>query len=102
MPRAPKICRRGGCNNTFPCKAHPVGWDANPTKMPDGWEATRRLVKARDSGRCVLCGDFGFEVDHIVPRSRGGGHGLPNLRLLCISCHKQKSDEEKNAWRSGK
>ncbi len=24
-----------------------------------------------------------IEVDHIVPRAKGGGHGQENLRLLC-------------------
>lgn len=28
-----------------------------------------------------------YDVDHIVPLVEGGGHGLDNLRLLCIGCH---------------
>ena len=40
-------------------------------------------------------GDFPFklfEVDHRVPRSRGGTDHLDNLQLLCSSCNRIKGD----------
>lgn len=32
-----------------------------------------------------------FDVDHVVPKSLGGRNELPNLRLLCIRCHKAET-----------
>lgn len=31
-------------------------------------------------------------IDHIVPRSRGGGHNLENLQLLHAKCHAMKDN----------
>ena len=33
-----------------------------------------------------------FEVDHIYPKSKGGGAQLTNLQLLCKPCHDAKGD----------
>ena len=46
---------------------------------------------------CNRCDSFidcwaDLEVDHIVPRSKGGGPQLTNLQLLCRQCHKDKRD----------
>lgn len=44
-------------------------------------------------GKCALSGrdlDMKFEVDHIVPRSRGGGDDLSNLRLVCKAANQAK------------
>lgn len=56
------------------------------------WSATRRLVMARDGGRCQLgipgvCTRIAQEVDHITPRGLGGGDELDNLRAVCKRCH---------------
>ena len=34
-----------------------------------------------------------FEVDHVVPRSKGGGNELANLQLLCAECNRSKGDD---------
>lgn len=47
----------------------------------------RREVRERDSGRCVLCGATGEEIDHID----GSGSDLENLQLLCKDCHRAKT-----------
>lgn len=100
MPRAPKKCPKVECHNRQPCPVHPMGWGAKKpgSEMPSDWNKLRRRVWARDVV-CVLCRAPGHSVDHVIPRSRGGGHSLDNLRLLCHDCHKKKSDEEKNFWR---
>lgn len=57
-------------------------------------------VADRAAGRCEYCRapeqvfNFTFEVEHIVPRSAGGGHHLDNLALACESCNLYKSDAE--------
>jgi 5-methylcytosine-specific restriction enzyme A len=63
------------------------------------WRRLRLMVLARQP----LCADpFGFhaadehievatEVDHIVPKSRGGRDVLVNLQGLCASCHSRKT-----------
>ena len=33
-----------------------------------------------------------FEVDHVVPQSRGGGNHIDNLQLLCGHCNRIKGD----------
>jgi len=57
-----------------------------------------RLVTATATlGRvCAGCGLFFtdrdiIEVDHIVPRSRGGRHDLTNMQALHRHCHDRKS-----------
>ena len=32
------------------------------------------------------------EVDHMIPRSRGGTDHIENLQLLCAHCNKTKGD----------
>jgi RNA-directed DNA polymerase len=50
----------------------------------------------RQAGKCGLCelkfkyGDL-WEVDHVVPTSRGGKNIQSNLRLLHRHCHDLKS-----------
>jgi hypothetical protein len=55
----------------------------------------RRLVFARDGGRCVVpgCGHWRFiDVHHRVPRSRGGMDRLENLVCLCTGHHRALHD----------
>jgi 5-methylcytosine-specific restriction endonuclease McrA len=71
-----------------------------PTYPPD-WELRRMLVFERAHGQCEFCrcsigsivpgGEgwrvVGAHVHHAKPISRGGRHGLENLRLICARCH---------------
>jgi hypothetical protein len=55
----------------------------------------RRMVFARDGGRCVVpgCGHWRFiDVHHRVPRARGGAHTLENLVCLCTAHHRAIHD----------
>lgn len=58
----------------------------------------RWQVISRALGRCEACGissaERALEVDHIVPRSRGGSNDLWNLQALCSLCNVQKLDRD--------
>ena len=40
---------------------------------------SRRAIFARDNNRCVYCGVTATSIDHVIPRSRGGGHNWENV-----------------------
>jgi 5-methylcytosine-specific restriction endonuclease McrA len=53
---------------------------------------TRRAIFARDAYRCQYCGRPAENVDHVVPRSRGGRHSWDNVVAACRACNAAKSD----------
>ena len=63
----------------------------------------RYQVLAAAQGRCALCGAHSserrIEVDHIVPRSRGGANDVSNLQALCDECNRGKSDTDQTGFR---
>lgn len=59
--------------------------------------AIRHKILERDSYACQACGakaseGASLEVDHIVPRVKGGTNDPSNLRTLCSVCNSGKSD----------
>jgi hypothetical protein len=56
----------------------------------------RFFVMKRDEFTCTLCGASGrgvrLEVDHKVPRAKGGTDDLDNLQTLCFNCNRGKRD----------
>ena len=59
------------------------------------------LKKAKS--RCELCGvsaeEKALEVDHILPRNKGGSDDLSNLQALCYSCNAMKRDRDDTDFR---
>ncbi|MET9296335.1 HNH endonuclease [Streptomyces sp. NPDC003077] len=53
---------------------------------------SRRGVLARDQHRCAYCGRRATTVDHIVPRSRGGGDTWLNTVASCAEDNHRKAD----------
>lgn len=53
---------------------------------------SRRAVFARDGHRCQYCGRQAENLDHVVPRSRGGTHTWDNVVASCRSCNARKED----------
>jgi len=51
-----------------------------------------------DLAWCVYCGYVATEVDHIVPRSRGGGLDDENLAPACFECNNEKSSLTPEEW----
>jgi diadenosine tetraphosphate (Ap4A) HIT family hydrolase len=58
----------------------------------------RYEVISRAKFRCEACGISAevraLEVDHIVPRNKGGSDDLFNLQALCYVCNAQKRDRD--------
>jgi len=53
---------------------------------------SRRAVFARDGHRCQYCGGGAENLDHVVPRSRGGTHTWDNVVASCRACNARKED----------
>jgi 5-methylcytosine-specific restriction endonuclease McrA len=53
---------------------------------------TRRAVFVRDGHRCQYCGAQAENIDHVVPRSRGGAHSWENVVACCRRCNTRKED----------
>ena len=53
---------------------------------------TRRNILHRDGHSCQYCGYMGDDLtlDHVIPRSRGGGDTWENLVTACVRCNVQK------------
>ena len=53
--------------------------------------------------RCALCGvsadTKALEVDHIIPRNKGGSDDISNLQALCYSCNAMKRDKDSTDFR---
>lgn len=61
--------------------------------------AIRWQVFQRDNWKCVACGrgaqdEIILQVDHIIPRSKGGIDTLDNFQTLCHVCNSGKSNRD--------
>ena len=58
----------------------------------------RYKVLLRAKNRCESCGisnkEKALEVDHIIPRTKGGKDELSNFQALCYTCNSQKSNKD--------
>jgi len=65
--------------------------------------STQYEVLRRAKRRCELCGisadDKRLDVDHIVPRSKGGSNDISNLQALCYTCNQQKGNRDDTDFR---
>ncbi len=63
----------------------------------------RYEVLKRAKFHCELCGvsadEKALEVDHILPRNKGGSDDLENLQSLCYSCNSMKRDRDDTDFR---
>ena len=63
---------------------------------PIHYRKNKHVLFGQQEGVCAGCRmDLPYkilEVDHMVPRSRGGGDHMENLQLLCPSCNRIKGD----------
>ena len=79
------------CSKTCKSMDHTAKHRAH-TRVPS--VARRRLIWERDSGVCYLCGastePSGFELDHLVPVSRGGDNHPNNLAVTHQKCNRRR------------
>lgn len=58
-----------------------------------GVELTRANIFKRDAHQCQYCGSpKDLSIDHVLPRSRGGGSNWKNLVTACKPCNARKGD----------
>ena len=61
-----------------------------------GMHPSRNNIIWRDQNQCQYCGvvepSKELTVDHILPRSRGGGNSWTNLVACCKHCNQKKRD----------
>jgi 5-methylcytosine-specific restriction endonuclease McrA len=53
---------------------------------------TRRAVFARDGWACQYCGRPAENLDHVIPRSKGGEHVWENVVAACRRCNSRKEN----------
>jgi 5-methylcytosine-specific restriction endonuclease McrA len=53
---------------------------------------SRRAVFARDGHKCQYCNRAAENIDHVMPRSRGGLHSWDNVVASCRACNARKED----------
>lgn len=108
-PKTGKICRCGECGNEFYVQKNTLKVDKGKfcskecywkNKASDNpvehrfynsakWRTTRRIVRARDGNKCVLCDSKkNLEVHHIININKCEDKcDLDNLITLCHMCH---------------
>ena len=63
---------------------------------PKNYRKNKHVLFGQQEGQCNGCRmDFPFkifEVDHFIPRSKGGSDHLENLQLLCPHCNRVKGN----------
>ena len=69
--------------------------DVKPKKLNN-----KHYLFGLQEGKCKACStrfDYRhFHIDHIIPKSKGGGDNIENLQLLCGSCNTIKGNRDMN------
>jgi 5-methylcytosine-specific restriction endonuclease McrA len=56
--------------------------------------ASRPRIYKRDNYECVYCGSKkDLTLDHVLPKSRGGGNDWTNLVTSCFKCNLKKGNK---------
>lgn len=99
-------------NNCRPCErviqlenyyslkeSDPAEWRFRIVRAKFSKEITREWIAetlARQDGKCALSGRpitlVDFEIDHIIPRCKGGTNALSNLRMVCRAANAAKGE----------
>ena len=78
-------------------------WDYRMLEIDPLPDNLRFQVLKEGGGRCALCGatkeERPLDVDHIIPRSRGGTNDRSNLQVLCSKCNRTKGNKDETDCR---
>lgn len=67
------------------------------------YEITSREIEALLRKPCAYCGHIGeITLDHVIPISRGGNHGIGNLLPACRICNSSKRERFITEWKKAK
>ncbi|NEO34146.1 MAG: group II intron reverse transcriptase/maturase [Symploca sp. SIO3C6] len=82
-----------------------IYWSTRMGKHPEMRKRTASLLKKQE-GKCNHCGLFFkdgdlLELDHIIPKSKGGKDKYDNWQLLHRHCHDKKTRTDGSLERSG-
>ena len=79
-------------------------WDYRLLDTDPVPDVLRYRVLMESDGRCALCGvtkkDRPLDVDHIIPKSRGGRNVYENLQVLCSKCNRTKGNKDATDFRN--
>ena len=66
----------------------------------DRWwrKLAARILRRDPVCKAEWCNKASTEVDHIIPRRRGGSDDPGNLQGLCLPCHSRKTALEDGRW----
>jgi len=74
-----------------------LDWEPQRESRPD--KGSRGVVLERDNYECQNCGwHDDLQIDHIMPRSRGGSDLIDNLQVLCAKCNRSKRAKTMEEW----
>lgn len=86
----PPRARRGMIRNPPPPRRPP----RSPSMYCDDTVAPGTRAEVMAAGKCAFCGATNeLTIDHVVPRSKGGGSHRENLQCLCGPCNRWKDSE---------
>lgn len=98
-----RVSLEAGCNARLAAflKSRGISAWSGALELSPVADSIRYQVLKRDRV-CRLCGagpdDAPLEVDHILPRSKGGSNDLTNLQTLCRPCNQGKSNLDDEAF----
>lgn len=73
-------------------------------KLANGGSHTPEQIEelhAKQRYRCVGCKTSirdSYEIDHIIPVTRGGSNYISNIQLLCVRCNRSKHNKHPDQW----
>lgn len=71
-----------------------------------GYADKKAYLFERENGCCIYCGIHAskakMEIEHVIPRSRGGTDSLSNLVLSCHACNQAKGNLSLSEYLKGK
>ena len=85
-------------SDVSPYNGNLIYWSSRRGKHPEAPKRVSTLLK-KQKGKCAHCGLFFreedlLEIDHIIPKSKGGLDEYKNLQLLHRHCHDVKTANE--------